>query len=775
MAVIPKIPDEASTRGIVGQICLDIRGNSSDDRTEREKDLRVKSLRYDGPLLDSVPNAQIGEEGTCKPGCRYPGGSCISRNEARRRPLGQAFESAIGDRRVVDVEDSVKVGRCKSPHTRVLPGVQPHGNDHLVCEVEDKPKSCPEGELARAHSRQELNGSACAKCATVTREPETDVDLTTGFRGEDSAVLPTIISPLLQKRSPRCTSADGVGEKTRCKTHTNASEAPGQQQRVSATNDRLLVEARRLCEDFGHWHGHNPFVKKKKSSLTLLKRASKVATASDLHLPCHFPQVAPLLLSEVKRRMNDPTKKRFMKVWNITTNFEPEEFAISNPMLCPVKDAKMAVINNLAVALPANTPVTCHYFSVVEEKEPEHRRRPIHWARSFNKHCDDTGYEAKVDLKHHSNYFARVMAEQGATFDLKAGFFQIELPSSSLFTFKDEEGNVYGLSRLPMGICTAPEIMQIITSTLGGDPTHCIPTFRSSAVVDVWIDNILFSGSSNKVNDSVTQFKANVEACKGTINWKDSVENSKELEFIGMKFDFDAKEISLSKKNKKRIASIAFSEKMQFRDLEAATARLMYASSVLNVRLAKYYFALKFIRRRLSDINKEKISRESWVTIPPSSLLSYNDWLNDVKSAKPRKQSLSTTKKSFTLWTDSSNVGWGAVLINEDTQELKVVADKWSGTDTEEHINILEAKAVKLALSLFDYIDNSVCNLKIDNTSVVATIEKGYSKSELLNAEILNIQQIAVKRNIRLTKPQYVRSADNIADYWSRFFDERQG
>ena len=133
---------------------------------------------------------------------------------------------------------------------------------------------------------------------------------------------------------------------------------------------------------------------------------------------------------------------------------------------------------------------------------------------------------------------------QGATFDLKAGFFQIELPSSSLFTFKDVEGNVYGLSRLPMGICTAPEIMQIITSTISGDPTHCIPTYRSSAVVDVWIDNILFSGSSNKVNDSVKQFKANVEACKGTINWKDSVESSKELEFIGMKFNFDSKEIS---------------------------------------------------------------------------------------------------------------------------------------------------------------------------------------------------------------------------------------
>ena len=775
MAIIFKISDEASTRGIVGQICIDICRNPSDNWAECQKNVRVKFIGNDGALLNSLPHFKIDEKRTCKPGCRYPGGSCISRNETRCGFAREKPQSTVSDSSLANVENGVKVGRCEPSHERLLSCLQPERDNNLVCKIKDEQKSSPKGEFVGSRTGQQLDGIVRPNSPTASREPETDASITRDLRRENQTILPSFVRPFLQERGPRCPTADGVKQETRREVNPDVIKTPGQQQRVPTANDRLLVEARRLCEDSGYWHGNDPFVTKKRSSLTLLKKASRVASTSDLHLPCHFPQVSTMNLLELTKRMNDMTKKRFNKVWNLTTSFKPEQRIVENPMLCPVKDAKMAVTNNLAVILPADTPITCHYFSVVEEKEPQHRRRPIHWARSFNTYCDTSGYEAKVDLKHHSNYFPRVMAEKGATFDLKAGFFQIELPSPSLFTFKDEEGTVYGLSRLPMGICTAPEIMQILTCTLSGEPTHCIPKYRSSAVVDVWIDNVLFTGSSDKVNDSVAQFKTNVEACKASINWKDSVEDSNELEFIGMKFNFKKNEISLTTKNTTRISNISFSEKMPFRELESATARLMYASSVLNVRLAKYYFALKFIRRRLSEINRDVHKRDTWVRIPPSTLQSYNDWLTDVKTSKPRKQQNISSRKSFTLWTDSSTIGWGAVLINEQTQEVKIVADKWTPSDKNLHINILEAKAVRLALGLLDEIDNSVCNLKIDNTSVVATVGKGYSKSEALNFEILQIQLLATRRNILIPKPSYVRSNDNIADHWSRIFDERHG
>lgn len=230
-------------------------------------------------------------------------------------------------------------------------------------------------------------------------------------------------------------------------------------------------------------------MKETKTSLTLLKKSSRVASEEEnSKYPCHFPQVETINLESVLKRMNKVTKDRFLKVWRFTTSFDPEKFVIEKPMKCPVADAIQAVKNGLAVELPQGTPVTCHHFSVVEAKADGFRRRPIDWARAFNDHCDASGYESKTDLQYFGNYFSRALAQAGATFDLKAGFFQLQLPSARSFTFMDADGAVYGLSRLPMGICTAPELMQIVTSVLAGEPTRVLPKFRSLAVVDVWID-----------------------------------------------------------------------------------------------------------------------------------------------------------------------------------------------------------------------------------------------------------------------------------------------
>jgi len=99
--------------------------------------------------------------------------------------------------------------------------------------------------------------------------------------------------------------------------------------------------------------------------------------------------------------------------------------------------------------------VTSHYFSLVEQKKAGRRRRPIQWAKRFNERMKRLGYKADVNLHHHSKYFIRVLQACGATYDMKAGFFQLKLPNNNTFTFADEEGNVYGLTRLPMGISTA--------------------------------------------------------------------------------------------------------------------------------------------------------------------------------------------------------------------------------------------------------------------------------------------------------------------------------
>ena len=470
--------------------------------------------------------------------------------------------------------------------------------------------------------------------------------------------------------------------------------------------------------------------------------------------------------------MNPLVKKRFGDIWRLTNNVSPTDIAISNPMLCTKADAEQAVSNGLAVQLPKGTPITCNAFSVLETKlNPKRiRRRPIQWAKRFNEMCEEKGYKAQVDLKHHSNYFQRCNNQTGATFDLKAGFFQVPLSSPNLFTFADEEGNIFGLKRLPMGICTAPEIMQLITSAIAGDPTIVQPKFAVKAVVDVWIDNVLFSGSSEKVSAAVANFKRVTTKTKTTINWHEAEEGSS-LDFIGMHYDFQAHTIGMSNKNRSKIVDMSFASNMLMSELETNTARLMYASSVMAVPLSSYYFALKFIRRKLSEINRETITRNDMVHVSPSALKAFTNWKRDVLLRNARTLPSEEGRRTFTLWTDASNIGWGAVLIDNLTQQVRIVADKWSEEDALSHINILEAKAVRYALERFEGIEGSVIQPRIDNTSVVWSVAKGYSRSQDINEEIATVQRICNDKGILLKAPIYVRSKDNIADEWSRYFD----
>ncbi|VDI04282.1 Hypothetical predicted protein [Mytilus galloprovincialis] len=80
-----------------------------------------------------------------------------------------------------------------------------------------------------------------------------------------------------------------------------------------------------------------------------------------------------------------------------------------------------------------------------------------------------------------------------------------------------------------------------------------------------------------------------------------------------------------------------------------------------------------------------------------------------------RGQLLSSPVPNQTLFTDASNLGWGAYL------EGLSVSGVWTPDLLKEHINILERKAVLLALSHFQsLLQNKSLVLATDNTTVVA-------------------------------------------------------
>lgn len=79
---------------------------------------------------------------------------------------------------------------------------------------------------------------------------------------------------------------------------------------------------------------------------------------------------------------------------------------------------------------------------------------------------------------------------------------------------------------------------------------------------------------------------------------------------------------------------------------------------------------------------------------------------------------LLTDSPSLTLYTDSSSLGWGAYLNG------LTASGQWSSQLQREHINVLEMKAVCLALSHFrESLSNKSVVLATDNSTVVAYLE----------------------------------------------------
>ena len=118
--------------------------------------------------------------------------------------------------------------------------------------------------------------------------------------------------------------------------------------------------------------------------------------------------------------------------------------------------------------------------------------------------------------------------------------------------------------------------------------------------------------------------------------------------------------------------------------------------------------------------------KEHWIY--PQSLDSLLPWTETISahldwwqnpSNVMRGADLHPKDHSIQLFTDASNEGWGAHLDQSSTKGL------WSDREKKVHINVLELKAVSLALGSFkDQCQNQTVLVATDNSTVVAYINK---------------------------------------------------
>ncbi|EKG05167.1 target of rapamycin (TOR) kinase 1, putative [Trypanosoma cruzi] len=395
---------------------------------------------------------------------------------------------------------------------------------------------------------------------------------------------------------------------------------------------------------------------------------------------------------------------------------------------------------------------------VVEEKTTGLRRRWIAWPRDKNR---DDPYEADVPLLHISHYFPPVMAEAVSCLDLKASFFQVSLPRDTrhLLRCRVEDGTLVELTRLPMGYKTVPEILQIITSTIAGVTTvvHRLWAAPPLVRVDVWIGNIRIAGSKSDATSWEAQALRNADSCHATMG-EERESGATQYTFLGVQFDHTHRAVSLSDKFFRSVCAMPSLNSSTIAEMEVMASRFFYAAAILCTRLCDYYFFIKAVRRRLSALNRGIVLETSPTNLPPSAVglgerLRHTIENNRKRNIKP------TEKASAAIITDALLRGRSAVFI-PDSGDVKIAGGKW---ERKPFLMQAEARAVRLALSVFSAISPSTMDVWVDNTSLQGAANKGSSKSHALTWELRVIYEFVDSRGIQASFA-YARSAQNPAD-----------
>ena len=136
-------------------------------------------------------------------------------------------------------------------------------------------------------------------------------------------------------------------------------------------------------------------------------------------------------------------------------------------------------------------------------------------------------------------------------------------------------------------------------------------------------------------------------------------------------------------------------------------------------------------------------------------------WINcSVESLSP--VSLLDFKPDFIIHTDASLSGWGASISSGD-----MISGIWSSSDSQEHINFLELKAIYLAIQHFlPIIRNKNVHIFSDNSTCVFYLNKmGGTHSKQLCFLALKIWYIFLENEISC-KAHHIKNS--VADFLSR-------
>jgi hypothetical protein len=402
-----------------------------------------------------------------------------------------------------------------------------------------------------------------------------------------------------------------------------------------------------------------------------------------------------------------------------------------------------------------------HVF--LREKKDKDKFRMILNLKKVNQYIE------KEHFKMDTLTAALAMVYEGCWFlslDFTDAYYTVRVaPESRKFLRFEFEGRLYEFTCLPNGLRPAP---RLFTKVLKVPLAHLrkVDGLQITAYLD---DTLLVFDTEEEALELGARAATLLQDLGFMISEKKSVLTpTKKIDFLGVVIDSKEMKVTLSEEKSQKIrdkvVELIRLESCTIRDLARVLGTLQ-ATGPANPVAALYTKVMERVKNEELRKNQGRFDRNMFITQEIKEELAW--WKHNLlKVEAPIKRA----QPDITLYTDASLKGWGCY-----DKELKTsFGGRWDVDEDEQHINVLELKAVELALrtKCREVTDKHV-KIFSDNMTTVASIRKqGSVRSPTCHEVAHRIWEFMLRQENWITIA-HCPGVDNVeADKASREFND---
>ena len=333
------------------------------------------------------------------------------------------------------------------------------------------------------------------------------------------------------------------------------------------------------------------------------------------------------------------------------------------------------------------------------------------------------------------------------------------------------QGQLYEYQCLCFGLSLAPfyftKVMKPIFSKLRREGVTC--TF--------YIDDSLYLNHSKNVLEANTNKALSLFHSLGfTVNAeKSSLTPSRQIVHLGFVRDTTAYTVSLPAekvdKIKEECVKLLQSHGVTIRQFSKLIGLLV--SSFLAIRYAQLHTRYLEIYKTQSLHKLHSYDHTIYLSKKIRSELTWwHEHTNDC-NGRSISEILGLDSWQFEVYTDASSYGWGATLFQAG-KCLRKTGGRWLNREKQQHINILELRAIQFALFAFrTFLAHCYVRLHCDNTTAISYINKfGGCRNTSMNYLSRKIWLWCIDNKVSITAIHIPGIHNILADRLSRKFTD---